>query len=105
MSYFSRELLWYLRNEVKWKPLLENESWPHKMRAGQRVFLCPRCHELVAVVNPRTNLGRCFRCKKNFNPIDFIIVTQAFGFVAAVEYLLDLFPPPPNVTMSGSGRR
>lgn len=94
MSNFSRKLLWYLRNGVKWKPLLELENWPHKTRAGQLTFLCPRCRELIAVVNPRTNLGRCFQCEENFNPIDFTIVTKAYGFVEAVDYLLEFFPPP-----------
>ena len=63
------------------------------MRAGQLAFQCPRCGELIAIVNPRTNLGRCFHCEVNFNPIDFTMEALAYDFVETVERLMPLLPP------------
>ena len=60
--YFPDELLRRLRNDISWATLLEQLGWPHKQRQGQLAFLCPRCHEYLSAVNPRTNLGRCFYC-------------------------------------------
>ena len=71
MERYRNDRLRRLRNDISWKKLLEHWRWPHKVRAGQLAFQCPRCSELIAVVNPRTNLGRCFSCEVNFNPIDF----------------------------------
>ena len=43
-----------LRNDISWELLLEQLRWPHKQRQGQLAFLCPRCHEYLSAVNPRT---------------------------------------------------
>jgi hypothetical protein len=93
MTRYHAEQLRRLRNDISWKCLLEHWRWPHKMREGQLAFQCPRCDELLAVVNPRTNLGRCFRCEVNFNPIDFTMDAIALEFVEAVECLVPLLPP------------
>ena len=42
--------------------------------------------------NPKTNLARCFRCEKNFNPIDMVMVVKRFNFVEAVEFLDKIEP-------------
>jgi hypothetical protein len=76
-----------LHNDLSWASLLEQLGWPHKQRHGQLAFLCPRCQEYVSAVNPRTNLGRCFHCLRNFNPIEFTMAVQQCDFVAAVHYL------------------
>ena len=93
MSRYPDDRLRRLRNDITWKRLLEHWRWPHKMRAGQLTFQCPRCRELIAVVNPRTNLGRCFHCEVNFNPIDFTMEACAYDFVETVERLMPLLPP------------
>ncbi|MBM3153223.1 MAG: hypothetical protein FJZ96_13640 [Chloroflexi bacterium] len=85
--YFPDELLRRLRNDISWATLLAELAWPHKVREGQLAFLCPRCHECRSAVNPRTNLGRCFRCEINFNPIDFTMIVEDCDFVTAVHYL------------------
>ena len=85
--YFSDDFLRRLRNDISWAVLLEQLEWPHKQRQGQLAFLCPRCHEYLSAVNPRTNLGRCFYCETNFNPIEFTMAVQECDFVAAVHYL------------------
>ncbi len=93
MMRYSGDQLRRLRNDIPWERLLEHWQWPHKRRAGQLAFQCPRCGELIAVVNPRTNLGRCFHCEVNFNPIDFTIEAVTHDFVETVEQLLPLLPP------------
>jgi len=50
-------------------------------------LLPPHCQEYLSAVNPRTNLGRCFYCLRNFNPIEFTMAVQQCDFVAAVHYL------------------
>ena len=90
--YFDDEFLRRLRNDICWGRLLQQLDWPHKQRQGQLAFLCPRCQEYLSAVNPRTNLGRCFHCHTNFNPIDFTIAARDCDFVAAVRYLKPLLP-------------
>ncbi len=99
--YFDDDFLRRLRNEISWQLLLEQLRWPHKQRQRQLAFLCPRCHEYLSAVNPRTNLGRCFCCQTNFNPIDFTMAVDECDFVTAVGYLKPLLlrgkrSPPRN---------
>jgi hypothetical protein len=88
--YFDDEFLRRLRNEIAWPRLLKHLQWPHKERNGQLAFLCPRCQEYLSAVNPRTNLGRCFYCETNFNPIDFMMAVKQCDFVVAVGKLKPL---------------
>ena len=88
--YFNDEFLRRLRNDIRWEPLLGHLDWPHKMREGQLAFLCPSCGEYRSAVNPRTNLGRCFHCQTNFNPIDLTIAIQKCDFLDAVAFLKPL---------------
>ena len=88
--YFDGDFLRRLRNNIAWKRLLRQLHWPHKQRRGQLAFLCPRCQEYLSAVNPRTNLGRCFHCETNFNPIDFVMAARQCDFVTAVDYLKPL---------------
>ena len=88
--YFDDDFLRRLRNDISWELLLEQLRWPHKRRQGQLAFLCPCCGEYVSAVNPRTNLGRCFHCETNFNPIDFTMAARDCDFIEAVQYLLPL---------------
>lgn len=92
--YFPRQLLFRLRNEIPLEPLIQRLQWPHKQREGRFVFVCPRCGESLTGINPHTNLGRCFRCEENFNPIDFVMQTTGRDFVETVEYLSSLLSPP-----------
>lgn len=92
MRYFSKELLWRLRNQIDFDGLFRQLNWPHKRREGQLAFLCPRCHETQSDINPSTNLARCFHCKTNFNPIDFTMHVRECDFVEAVHYLTPFLP-------------
>lgn len=90
--YFSDQLLRQLRNQIPMADLFRRLAWPHKLRDGQVAFLCPRCQEYRSAVNPRTNLGRCFHCETNFNPIDFTMAVRECDFVSAVQFLQPLVP-------------
>jgi DNA primase len=96
MGYrYSAQLLRTLRNDVDIRPLIANVlEWPSKLSEGYFRFLCPLCSEFNCAVNPDTNLGRCFRCQVNFNPIDFLMATGDFTFVEAVEFLQQMMKDP-----------
>ena len=98
--YFTDRLLRRLRNEILWKLLLTRLNWPHKDRHRQLAFLCPHCREYQSAVNPRTNLGRCFHCETNFNPIEMTMAVQNCDFVTAVHYLTPMLPPGNKVNPS-----
>jgi len=84
-----------LRNRISIERLIERHlHWPCKRREGIFRFLCPLCHEFHTATNPRTNLARCFRCQRNFNPLDFVMVIQDCDFLQAVAYLEPYLPQP-----------
>ena len=66
--------------------LLGRDGPPAKMSEGYFRFLCPRCGEMRATVNPRNNLAHCFCCKKNLNNID-LLMTLDYDFLSAVAVL------------------
>lgn len=90
---FSKDLLRRLRNEIPIDQLIAHHlQWPSKQRDKQFSFVCPRCSESRTATNPRTNLGRCFLCQRNFNPIDFVMAARDYDFVDAVSFLTPLLP-------------
>ena len=88
---YSKELLARLRNEI---PILivigDILDMPSKTTEGYFRFLCPVCNEFNTATNPKTNLARCFGCRRNFNPIDMVMVVKRMNFKDAVEYLKDI---------------
>ena len=87
-----REKLRRLRNQVLIDRVIEKLDLPSKLSGGYLRFLCPLCREFNTATNPDTNLARCFRCKRNFNPIDMIMALEKKTFLEAVtrlETLLD----------------
>jgi DNA primase len=88
---YSKALLRKLRNEIPIARVIADVLHvPCKISEGYLRFLCPYCEEFNTATNPETNLARCFRCKANFNPIDFVMVEKRLNFREAVEFLLDL---------------
>lgn len=89
----SAELLRRIRNDLPMAvaiAALGRDGPPSKVRDGRFVFLCPGCGEMLAYVNPRTNLAHCFACHVNLNTIDLL---RALGHdfrsaVAVLERLL-----------------
>jgi hypothetical protein len=88
------ELLRRIRNDLPMAvtiAALGRDGPPSKLRDGRFCFLCPRCSEMLAYVNPRNNLAHCFACHTNLNSIDLL---RAAGYdfrsaVALLEHWLD----------------
>jgi DNA primase len=95
-TILTRDYLWRLRNEIDFGQLFRYLSWPHKRRDGKLSFVCPECSESQTDVNPKTNLARCFRCERNWNPIDFTIEVHRIEFLEAVGQLDGLLPRNPR---------
>jgi hypothetical protein len=93
MSYrYSKDLLRRLRNDIPVAQLIKDVlDLPSKMSEGYLRFLCPLCSEFNSATNPKTNLARCFRCKRNFNPIDMVMIVRGCNFMEAVKFLLALY--------------
>ena len=92
-TVLTREHLRRLRNEIDFGHLFRYLRWPHSPNHGKPTFVCPDCNESQTSVNPRTNLARCFRCQKNWNPIEFTMQVYRIEFLAAVGQLENLLPP------------
>ena len=85
----SADLLRRLHNDLPMQVTivaLGRQGPPSKMSGGFFRFLCPRCGEMRATVNPRNNLAHCFSCKKNLNNID-LLLSEDYDFVSAVGLL------------------
>ena len=91
-KYFTRHELYKIRNNIPIAEVLATLGWPHQTRGGRIRFVCPQCSESITAINPRTNLGRCFACETNYNPIDLVMLINACDFVVAVQFLQKQFP-------------
>src|SRR5471030_1894172 len=83
------DLLRRLRNDLPMPvtiAALGREGPPAKMSEGYFRFVCPRCGEMRATVNPRNNLAHCFCCQKNLNNID-LLLSLDYDFLSAVALL------------------
>jgi hypothetical protein len=60
---------------------------PSKFSQGYFRFLCPLCNEFQTATKSKTNLARCFRCERNFNTIDMVIISKGLRFVEGVQFL------------------
>ena len=88
MSRISPERLHSLRNNISVEALIEHSlNLPCKHREGSFRFLCPTCGEFNTATNPKTNLARCFTCRRNLNTIELVMVVKRFSFLPAVEFL------------------
>lgn len=88
---FSPIFLRLLRNRISIDTLITSTlNIPFKYSENYLRFLCPLCGDFHTATNPKTNLARCFRCQKNFNPIDMVMIVKNFSFVQAVGFLKSL---------------
>jgi len=77
-----------LRNRIEMIPLIaEVLELLCKTHDGRFRFMCPLCHDFDTAVNLDTNLARCFRCQRNFNPIDMVMTVKRYSFMQAVRFL------------------
>jgi len=87
---FTDRQLFEVRNHIPIRSVIESLlDMPSKTVEGVFRFLCPQCGEYETSIKPQTNLARCFRCEKNFNPIDIVMAVRRVEFVETVDLLLD----------------
>ncbi|MEA1883280.1 MAG: hypothetical protein U9N62_02005 [Thermotogota bacterium] len=85
---FSDQELFAIRNHISIKMVIEDILCiPSKISHGAFRFQCPLCDKFNTAINHRTNLARCFLCKKNFNPIDIVMAVKKMTFVETVNLL------------------
>jgi hypothetical protein len=83
---FSPVELHHLRNDLPIEDLIKALWIPY--REGQTFrFECPRCFGYHTAIHPRTNLSRCFNCRKNFNTIELVMLVKQLSFPAGVKFL------------------
>jgi len=100
---FSNQEIYSLRNKIPIAILIEKTLCiPSRMSDGAFRFLCPLCNEFNTAVNPKTNLARCFRCEKNFNTIDLVILVKKMDFVNTVRFLKNYRKNIPTENHPGS---
>lgn len=88
MTRISADHLRRIRNDIDMSDLIRlHLDLPCKNQEGYFRFLCPLCGEFNTAVNPKTNLGRCFCCKTNLNPVDFVMIVKHYSFLQAVAFL------------------
>lgn len=87
MTIFTDDFLRKLRNEIKIDEIIKLLMIETKHGGDIERFCCPCCQRFHTATNPKTNLGRCFDCKRNFNPIDLVMVATRRNFVETVEFL------------------
>ena len=86
---FSAQQLYQLRNSIPIDVLIEQKLLiPCKHSEGFFRFLCPLCGEFQTATMKKTNLARCFRCEKNFNTIDMVMLCTNTDFVESVNFLI-----------------
>ena len=93
MGRFSKRELYSLRNAISLLSVVSYLQLPCKQIEGIDRFLCPKCGEFRTGINPKTNLGRCFRCQVNFNTIELVMETEKLNFVDSVKLLQLNFSP------------
>lgn len=88
---YSKAVLQKLRNDTPIDCVIADIlNQPNKISEGYFRFLCPICSEFTTAINPRTNLARCFSCRRNFNPIDMVMAVKTYSFIQAVDYLMGI---------------
>jgi hypothetical protein len=85
---FTSGQLTYLRNQVPIIRVIEAMPEVETRHAGGKLrFGCPVCHGFNTSINDEVNLGRCFDCRKNFNPIELVMCQRQISFVESVKWL------------------
>lgn len=88
MQRFTKEELWKVRNEISVQMVIEAMlRIEGKIIEGVYRFLCPVCKEFQTGIHHKTNLSRCFRCQRNFNTIDLVMLVRKLSFVQSVKFL------------------
>ncbi len=86
-NLYSGNFLRMLRNEFIIDRVISILRLETRYSNGIIRFQCPLCHRFHTATNPKTNLGRCFDCRTNFNPIDLVMAATRCSFVETVDFL------------------
>lgn len=87
----TKQELFILRNHVDINKVIETHLMiPSTCSEGYLRFQCPLCSAFHTATNPKTNLARCFRCNKNFNSIDMVMLVNRTNFLETVAFLQGL---------------
>ncbi len=95
-NFYTDDFLRMLRNKVKIDRVIDLLMLETRPGTDLLRFRCPLCDRFHTATNPKTNLGRCFECQKNFNPIDLVMATTAYDFIGTVEFLKKHFLTRPT---------
>lgn len=105
-NLYSKGRLRRLRNDIPIATVIGDIlAIPSKISEGYFRFLCPKCKEFNTATNPKTNLGRCFRCEINYNSIDIVMAVKNYNFKEAVKFLDTLRKIQPQVLLKVSINR
>ena len=89
-QYYTASFLRTLRNAVPIdQVIVDLLGLDQKHDRKMLRFRCPLCDNFHTATNHRTNLARCFDCRRNFNPIDMVMTVGKCSFIDAVEKLKD----------------
>ena len=88
---FTLQELYELRNFIPINDLIRELELPCKFSEGYFRFLCPLCNEFRTATKQDTNLARCFRCARNFNTIDLVLICRRLSFIDGVTFLKDFY--------------
>ena len=85
---FSAQELAFLRNNIPINRVIETMlSVATGNNNSAPTFNCPACHSANTSINAKHNLARCFDCRQNFNPIEFVMHQRHTSFVDSVKWL------------------
>jgi len=90
-SFYTDDFLKMLRNQIKIDRVIDLLMLQTRHGRNLLRFRCPLCDRFHTATNLKTNLGRCFECEKNFNPIDLVMVATGRDFIGTVEFLKQHF--------------
>ena len=96
MGSYTDYFLSKLRNQINIDQVIYRLMIDTRQGKNLRRFRCPLCDRFHTATNPKTNLGRCFECQKNFNPIDLVMAATSFDFIETVEFLKKHLLSPPT---------
>jgi len=86
-NLYSGNFLRKLRNELIIDRIIRILRLETRSSNGIIRFQCPLCYKFHTATNPKTNLGRCFDCKKNYNPIDLVMAATQSSFIETIDFL------------------
>lgn len=85
---FSAQELSFLRNGIPIEHVIVSFlSLQHRRDSDKLRFACPLCGGFDTSILLKTNLARCFACKRNFNPIEMVMAHLRLGFAESASWL------------------